>query len=125
MARPSKVNRDRPPTVRAADASPRAPATSGNRRARIARARAIQAATAILAIASFSSGSPARAAEAEVCEREIETTVPVGITERVALPLLREERAKRGITAPLLLAHAYERATEWHKRRPALSENRS
>ncbi len=41
----------------------------------------------------------------------IETTVPVGTTEKVALPLLREERAARGITEPLLLAHAYERVT--------------
>jgi len=39
----------------------------------------------------------------------IETTVPIGTTERIAAPILREERARRGIQAPLLLAHAYER----------------
>ncbi|MDR3400914.1 MAG: nucleotide sugar dehydrogenase [Chthoniobacter sp.] len=39
----------------------------------------------------------------------VETTVPFGTCERVLLPVLREERAKRGITEPLLLAHAYER----------------
>ena len=39
----------------------------------------------------------------------VETTVPFGTCERVLLPALREERQKRGIEAPLLLAHAYER----------------
>jgi nucleotide sugar dehydrogenase len=39
----------------------------------------------------------------------IETTVPVGASERIVLPALRDERAARGITAPLVLAHAYER----------------
>lgn len=39
----------------------------------------------------------------------VETTVPFGTCERVLLPALREERAKRGIEAPLRLAHAYER----------------
>ncbi|MCB0165113.1 MAG: nucleotide sugar dehydrogenase [Anaerolineae bacterium] len=39
----------------------------------------------------------------------IETTVPAGATQLVAQPILQEERAKRGINAPLLLAHAYER----------------
>jgi UDP-N-acetyl-D-glucosamine dehydrogenase len=41
----------------------------------------------------------------------IETTVPIGISREVALPLLQQERAARGITAPVLLAHAYERVT--------------
>lgn len=39
----------------------------------------------------------------------VETTVPFGTCERVLLPALRDERAKRGLTEPLLLAHAYER----------------
>ena len=39
----------------------------------------------------------------------IETTVPMGTSERIALPILREERQRRGIDAPVLLAHAYER----------------
>jgi nucleotide sugar dehydrogenase len=39
----------------------------------------------------------------------VETTVPVGTCERIAKPLLVEERARRGIDAPLYLAHAYER----------------
>lgn len=39
----------------------------------------------------------------------IETTVPVGTTEKIAAPILRNERAQRGIRDPLLLAHAYER----------------
>jgi UDP-N-acetyl-D-glucosamine dehydrogenase len=39
----------------------------------------------------------------------VETTVPVGTCEKIALPLLREERARRGIDAPVQLAHAYER----------------
>jgi nucleotide sugar dehydrogenase len=39
----------------------------------------------------------------------IESTVPVGTCEHVVLPLLRRERLRRGITAPVLLAHAYER----------------
>src|SRR6266545_927031 len=39
----------------------------------------------------------------------IETTVPMGTCERIALPILREERARRGIQEPVLLANAYER----------------
>jgi nucleotide sugar dehydrogenase len=39
----------------------------------------------------------------------IETTVPMGTCERIALPVLREERRRRGIEDPVLLAHAYER----------------
>ena len=39
----------------------------------------------------------------------IETTVPIGTCEKVVLRILREERARRGISASLLLAHAYER----------------
>ena len=39
----------------------------------------------------------------------IETTVPMGTCERIALPILREERARRGIREPVLLANAYER----------------
>lgn len=39
----------------------------------------------------------------------IETTVPIGVTERVALPLLRAIRAERGIESEPLMAHAYER----------------
>jgi nucleotide sugar dehydrogenase len=39
----------------------------------------------------------------------VETTVPFGTCERVLLPSLREERAARGISTPVLLAHAYER----------------
>jgi UDP-N-acetyl-D-glucosamine dehydrogenase len=39
----------------------------------------------------------------------VETTVPVGACEKVALPILLEERARRGIKAPVRLAHAYER----------------
>jgi nucleotide sugar dehydrogenase len=39
----------------------------------------------------------------------IETTVPMGTCERIALPILREERRRRGIEEPVLLAHAYER----------------
>lgn len=39
----------------------------------------------------------------------VETTVPIGICERVALPLLRRVRSERGIEEPVLLAHAYER----------------
>ena len=39
----------------------------------------------------------------------VETTVPFGTCERVLLPALQDERARRGLTEPLLLAHAYER----------------
>ncbi|NER87928.1 nucleotide sugar dehydrogenase [Moorena sp. SIO3A2] len=39
----------------------------------------------------------------------IETTVPAGTSEKFVLPILREERALRGIDQPPLLAHAYER----------------
>ena len=39
----------------------------------------------------------------------VETTVPFGTCERVILPALREERSARGISTPVLLAHAYER----------------
>lgn len=41
----------------------------------------------------------------------VETTVPVGACERWVRPALEEERAARGIRAPLRLAHAYERVT--------------
>lgn len=41
----------------------------------------------------------------------VETTVPVGVCERVVMPILREERGRRGIDAPVQLAHAYERVT--------------
>lgn len=39
----------------------------------------------------------------------VETTVPFGACERLILPVLREERERRGVAEPLLLAHAYER----------------
>ncbi|GAC1304436.1 MAG: nucleotide sugar dehydrogenase [Vulcanimicrobiaceae bacterium] len=39
----------------------------------------------------------------------VETTVPIGVCERVARPLLTQCRAARGLHAPVLLAHAYER----------------
>jgi len=39
----------------------------------------------------------------------IETTVPIGACEKIVKPILDEERSARSITAPLLLAHAYER----------------
>jgi nucleotide sugar dehydrogenase len=39
----------------------------------------------------------------------VETTVPMGTCERIALPILREERMRRGIEEPVLLANAYER----------------
>jgi nucleotide sugar dehydrogenase len=39
----------------------------------------------------------------------VETTVPLGTSERIVLPILREERQRRGIDAPVFLAHAYER----------------
>jgi nucleotide sugar dehydrogenase len=39
----------------------------------------------------------------------VETTVPMGTCERVVLPILREERLRRGIEEPVLLANAYER----------------
>jgi nucleotide sugar dehydrogenase len=39
----------------------------------------------------------------------VETTVPPGTCESVVLPVLREERSRRGIEEPVLLAHAYER----------------
>jgi nucleotide sugar dehydrogenase len=39
----------------------------------------------------------------------IETTVPVGATEHIALPILLAERARRGIKSRPMLAHAYER----------------
>lgn len=39
----------------------------------------------------------------------VETTVPFGSCERLILPVLREERERRGLAEPLLLAHAYER----------------
>jgi nucleotide sugar dehydrogenase len=41
----------------------------------------------------------------------IESTVPVGTTRAIVAPLLDEERRRRGITAPVLVAHAYERVT--------------
>jgi UDP-N-acetyl-D-glucosamine dehydrogenase len=39
----------------------------------------------------------------------VETTVPMGACERIVLPILREERLRRGIEQPVLLANAYER----------------
>jgi nucleotide sugar dehydrogenase len=39
----------------------------------------------------------------------IETTVPFGTTEKIVLPTLRAERARRGITESVRLAHAPER----------------
>lgn len=39
----------------------------------------------------------------------VETTVPAGATEKIVQPILLEERQRRGIAAPLRLAHAYER----------------
>jgi UDP-N-acetyl-D-glucosamine dehydrogenase len=39
----------------------------------------------------------------------VETTVPPGTCENVVFPVLREERSRRGIEEPVLLAHAYER----------------
>jgi len=39
----------------------------------------------------------------------VETTVPVGACQTVVLPILTEERARRGVTSSVLLAHAYER----------------
>lgn len=41
----------------------------------------------------------------------VETTVPIGVCQKVALPLLEEERGARGIKQSVLLAHAYERVT--------------
>jgi UDP-N-acetyl-D-glucosamine dehydrogenase len=41
----------------------------------------------------------------------LESTVPIGTSERVVAPLLAEERARRGIAGPAALAHAYERVT--------------
>jgi UDP-N-acetyl-D-glucosamine dehydrogenase len=39
----------------------------------------------------------------------VETTVPMGVCERVVLPILRKERLRREISEPVLLANAYER----------------
>ncbi|MEO6846988.1 MAG: nucleotide sugar dehydrogenase, partial [Chthoniobacterales bacterium] len=39
----------------------------------------------------------------------VETTVPIGTTEHIVAPAIREERKLRGITQPALLAHCYER----------------
>jgi len=39
----------------------------------------------------------------------VETTVPIGVCEKVALPILTRCRRERGIEEPVLLAHAYER----------------
>ncbi len=39
----------------------------------------------------------------------IETTVPMGTTEKIVRPILEKARKARGFTQPLLLAHAYER----------------
>lgn len=39
----------------------------------------------------------------------IETTVPIGTTEKIVRPALTEERTARAIAEPVLLAHAYER----------------
>lgn len=41
----------------------------------------------------------------------VETTVPVGACRHIVLPVLEAERQARGITAPVRLAHAYERVT--------------
>lgn len=45
----------------------------------------------------------------------VETTVPPGTCERIVLPLLKEEREKRGITKPPHLAHSYERVMPGRK----------
>ncbi len=39
----------------------------------------------------------------------VETTVPMGVCERVVLPILRKERLRRKIAEPVLLANTYER----------------
>ncbi|MEM6884975.1 MAG: nucleotide sugar dehydrogenase [Verrucomicrobiota bacterium] len=39
----------------------------------------------------------------------IESTVPVGMTEKVVQPILEQGRRERGLSEPLLLAHCYER----------------
>ncbi|HUU29526.1 MAG TPA: nucleotide sugar dehydrogenase [archaeon] len=39
----------------------------------------------------------------------VETTVPIGFCEKLVLPVLKEERERRGVSEPLSLAHAYER----------------
>ena len=39
----------------------------------------------------------------------IETTVPLGSTEQIALPILQSEREQRNLQGPICLAHAYER----------------
>jgi nucleotide sugar dehydrogenase len=39
----------------------------------------------------------------------IETTVPIGTCQHIAVPVLEEERAARKLDSPLRLAHAYER----------------
>jgi UDP-N-acetyl-D-glucosamine dehydrogenase len=39
----------------------------------------------------------------------IETTVPIGTCKTIAAPILEQERSRRGIADPLLLAHCYER----------------
>lgn len=39
----------------------------------------------------------------------VETTLPVGTCANVVIPLLKKERARRGIKSPLLLSYAYER----------------
>jgi nucleotide sugar dehydrogenase len=39
----------------------------------------------------------------------VETTVPIGMFDRIVIPTLRAERLARGIDSPVLLAHAYER----------------
>lgn len=39
----------------------------------------------------------------------VETTVPIGSCEKIILPLLKEEREKRGLSGPIYLAHSYER----------------
>lgn len=45
----------------------------------------------------------------------VETTVPIGTCSKVVRPCLEEERAARGITEPLRLAHAYERVMPGRK----------
>ena len=39
----------------------------------------------------------------------VETTVPIGASENVVLPILQKERSERGIIEPVHLAHSYER----------------
>ncbi|MGQ9597558.1 MAG: nucleotide sugar dehydrogenase [Thermoproteota archaeon] len=45
----------------------------------------------------------------------IETTVPPGTCEKIVLPILKEEREKRGMRKPPCLAHSYERVMPGRK----------